>query len=393
MGHHELARASDLNEKALRDMDATRFTKKKLENVIKIIVKRIQNIDLAAVYEEEKDEIHSSSDGKKIVVAVDSLLANYSYKYYGKQQGISANSFVDNKQSFFHVNVLSSSEREAAYMIDGLVRARENIYEESEKDLFVRDLDDETFNKKTHRHSTDEFGYTDAAFTGLFFLNVSYAPRFKEIEERTLHSYTHSLTRSKSTLPVVPNSAINKKLILENWDDILRLMTTIKLGYASASTLFRMLSSKGDSALYKAMKEFGKLLKTQFIYSYMDDNDLRRRIQKQLNRAELGQKFKAAIFHGRGGKLKVGDHENIDKAMLSCVVLQNIIVLWNYLFLKKHLKEISSKEERESEIDLISKGSVIAWAHFNMAGTLDFEHLDFDSFGIPLSRLFRIKSF
>ena len=88
-------------------------------------------------------------------------------------------------------------------MIDGLVRARENIYEESEKDLFVRDLDDETFNKKTHRHSTDEFGYTDAAFTGLFFLNVSYAPRFKEIEERTLHSYTHSLTRSKSTLPVV----------------------------------------------------------------------------------------------------------------------------------------------------------------------------------------------
>lgn len=307
IGHLELSRASDLEEKTLRDIDMKRFTKEKLERVTKKIVQRIQTLDLSKMYEEDENIIHSSSDGKKIVVAVDSLLANYSYKYYGKEQGISANSFVDNKQSFFHVNVLSSSEREAAYMIDGLVRARENIYDDIERDPFIRELDNEMFNRKTHRHSTDTFGYTDAAFTGLFFLNVSFAPRIKDVENATLHSYEHKYTKGQSNLPILPKRSINKSLILDNWDDILRFMTTIKLGYAPASTLFRMLSSKGDSTLYKALKEFGKLLKTQFIYAYIEDVELRQRIQKQLNRAELGQKFKEAVFHGRKSQLRVGE--------------------------------------------------------------------------------------
>ena len=292
IGHLNLAQASSLEEKMLRDIDTKRFTVEKLRKVNRAIVKQIQSLDLTKIYEEEEDLIHSSSDGKKIVVAVDSLLANYSYKYYGKEQGISANSFVDNKQSFFHVNVLSSSDREAAYMIDGLVRARENIYEDNQKDPFIQELDNETFNKRTHQHSTDTFGYTDAAFSGLFFLNVSFAPRIKDITNATLHGFEHKYIKSQSNLPILPNRAITKSLILDNWDDILRFMATIKLGYASASTLFRMLSAKGDSTLYKALKEFGKLLKTQFIYAYMEDVTLRQRIQKQLNRAELGQRFK-----------------------------------------------------------------------------------------------------
>lgn len=391
IGHRDLARASSLDEKALRDIDTKRFTRAKLDKVISIITKKIHSIDISKIYEDEENVIHSSSDGKKIVVAVDSLLANYSYKYYGKEQGISANSFVDNKQAFFHVNVLSSSDREAAYMIDGLVKARENIYEESQKDSFTMELDDEVFTSKLHRHSTDEFGYTDAAFSGLFFLNVSFAPRFKQIETVTLHGFEHKYTSSQSNLPIVPKSAVNKKLILENWDDILRFMATIKLGYASASTLFRMLSAKGDSALYKALKEFGKLLKTQFIYTYIDNVDLRKRIQKQLNRAELGQKFKAAIFHGRKGKVRVSDPSDADKSQACVLILQSIIVLWNYLYLKKYLKEISSKSERQNELVRFSGGSVIAWAHFNMGGTFDFEHLEANSFGIPLSQLFKFK--
>lgn len=391
IGHLELARASELSEKTLRDIDMKRFTKEKLDKVNKLIVKRIQSLDLTSIYEDELDVIHSSSDGKKIVVAVDSLLANYSYKYYGKEQGISANSFVDNKQSFFHVNVLSSSEREAAYMIDGLVRARENIYKEIEEDPFIQSLDDDMFYKKSHRHSTDTFGYTDAAFSGLFFINVSFAPRIKNIENTALHAYEHKYIKSECHLPIAPKRAITKSLILDNWDDILRFMATIKLGYAPASTLFRMLSAKGDSKLYKALKEFGKLLKTQFVYAYIEDVELRQRIQKQLNRAELGQRFKDAVFHRRKGQLKVGELKEIEKVVACTNILQNIIVLWNYLFLIRYLMQIESKSERKTELLRFANGSVIAWAHFNMGGTYDFEHLEIDSFGISLEKLFKAK--
>ena len=155
IGHHELSRSSELNEKTLRDLDMKRFTNDRLNKVIRKISRHIRSIDLPSIYNSEDNEIHSSSDGKKIVVAVDSLLANYSYKYYGKEQGVTANSFVDNQQIFFHVNVMSSSDREATYMMDGLVKSKNNLYEEAQKDPFVRKLDDETFDRRTHQHSTD----------------------------------------------------------------------------------------------------------------------------------------------------------------------------------------------------------------------------------------------
>ena len=96
-----------------------------------IIVKTIQSLPLPTVFNDQFGRLHTSSDGKKVVVAVNSLLANYSYKYYGKEQGISVNSFLDEKQSFFHVNVLTASDREAPYMMDGIVSSKSTFESEA----------------------------------------------------------------------------------------------------------------------------------------------------------------------------------------------------------------------------------------------------------------------
>ena len=44
---------------------------------------------------------------------------------------------------------------------------------------------------------------------------------------------------------------------------------------------------------------FGQLLKSHFIANYLANEELRRSIQKQLNRVELGQKFSNALFFGK----------------------------------------------------------------------------------------------
>ena len=38
---------------------------------------------------------------------------------------------------------------------------------------------------------------------------------------------------------IFPNRKVDYELIVEYWDDILRLVTTIKLGHEKASTLLR----------------------------------------------------------------------------------------------------------------------------------------------------------
>jgi len=74
-------------------------------------------------------------------------------------------------------------------------------------------------------------------------------------------------------------------------------MATFKSNHTSASQLFKRLSSYAQTnPLYKALKEFGHIIKSQFILTYYDDLKLRQQIQKQLNRVELTNIFAHAVF-------------------------------------------------------------------------------------------------
>lgn len=52
---------------------------------------------------------------------MDSLNANYSFKYLGKDKGVSVVTFIDMRDFMWHSTVISSSEKKAAYVIDGLM--------------------------------------------------------------------------------------------------------------------------------------------------------------------------------------------------------------------------------------------------------------------------------
>ena len=65
---------------------------------------------------------------------------------------------------------------------------------------------------------------------------------------------------------------------------------------ATASQLFRRLNSYSKQhPLYKALKEFGKIQKTNFILKYSDDSEFRQSIEKQLNKVENSHKLGKAI--------------------------------------------------------------------------------------------------
>ena len=49
------------------------------------------------------------------------LNANYSFKYFGKKQGVAAYTFRDERDLLWYSTVFSAAERESAYVIDGLM--------------------------------------------------------------------------------------------------------------------------------------------------------------------------------------------------------------------------------------------------------------------------------
>lgn len=341
-----------ISEDILKNTVNWLFSLKNIQSANTKIIRFINKLFLANAFRHDLSQLHTSSDGRKVNVAVDSLLASYSFKYFGKEKGVSIYTFLDERQILFYSTVISSSEREAAYVIDGL-------------------LQNEVI--KSTIHSTDTHGFTETIFAASHFIGTAFAPRIKSIGDQNIYAFSAKKTYEKLGYQILPSRIINLKLIEENWDDILRFIATFKLKHTSASQLFKRLSSYSkNNPLYKALKEFGRIIKSIFILTYFDDVNLRQRIQKQLNKVELSNKFSKAVFFSNNQEFKQGTKEEQEISAACKVLIQNIIVLWNYLYLSQLLVNNSNIEERNNMIALIKMGSLITWQHINLQGEYDF---------------------
>jgi TnpA family transposase len=128
--------------------------------------------------------------------------------------------------------------------------------------------------------------------------------------------------------------SINTQIIKDNWDTILYVVASIKLKHVSASSLLRRLNSyPRQHPVFKALKELGKVGRTDFLLHYMDDHFLRNRINKQLQKGESAHHFSRAVFHEDNGEIRLAskqEHLRIDAC--KCLI-QNRIICLNYLYL------------------------------------------------------------
>ena len=108
----------------------------------------------------------------------------------------------------------------------------------------------------------------------------------------------------------MPDAYIDTDLITEHWDASLRFIATIKLKHTTATQLFKRLNSYSKQhTLYRALKEFGKIIKSIFILKYIDDPEFRQSIEKQLNKIESAQKFSKAVSFGHNQEFMQGEKE------------------------------------------------------------------------------------
>lgn len=336
------------------------------------LVDFIAQMELPNLCRRHQDKLHTSSDGQKYGVSVPSLNANYSFKYFGQEKGVSVYSFIDERNLLFYSTVISSSEREAAYVIDGL-------------------LHNETV--KSDIHSTDSHGFTEVVFAVTHLLGFTFAPRLKTLCKHQLYSFEKRKVYQKLDCAILPDAYINTKIIEENWDSILRFVATIKLKRTTASQLFKRLNSYSNQhPLYQALKEFGKIIKTLFILRYVDEVELRQSIEKQLSKIELSQKFAKAIAFGNNQEFSEGDKQMQDIIANSRRLLENTIICWNYLYLTQKLTELPDAQSKDELLETFKNSSIITWQHINFHGEYDFsEEKTKDSIGFALPKILNWK--
>lgn len=222
---------------------------------------------------------------------------------------------------------------------------------------------------------TETGAYSDVVF-GLFrLLGYRFAPRIADIggarlwrvDPRADYGDFNKLARHR----------INTKLISQQWDDLLRLVGSLKLGCVSPSRIMRTLQV-GDrpTKLARALAEFGRIDKTLHLLAYINDEEMQRNTLIQLNRGEARHSLARALFHGQRGELRQQYREGQEDQLGAMGLVLNIIVLWNTIYMEQALKQLRREGFPVQDSD-VRRLSPLGYSHINMGGRYTFFLPDF----------------
>jgi TnpA family transposase len=293
----------------------------------------------------------ASVDGLRFVVPVRTVNAGPNPRYFGRGRGITYLNYVSDLSMGFHGIVVPGTLRDSLFLLDGLLEHRTG--------LDPREV------------TSDTAGYSDVVF-GLFaLLGYRFSPRladagearFWRIDRAADHGPLDGLSR---------RNRIRTDLISKNWEDVLRVAGSLKLGTVKSSDLVRALHAGGrQSELAKAIAEVGRVAKSLFLLSYVDDEAHRRRVLVQLNRHEKRHELARAIFHGDRGRVRKRYREGQEDQLSSLGLVLNAFALWNTLYLDRAVAHLRS-EGKEVRGDDLARVSPLMHAHVRVLGRYHF---------------------
>ena len=292
----------------------------------------------------------ASADGLRFRVPIETLNADYSWKYFGEGKGVTYFTFMSDQFTEFHGIVIPGAVREALYILDGLLEQQTTL--------------------KPVEIMSDTAGYTDIVFGLFYLLGYQFSPRLRDIGKTRFWRINQKARYG--ALNKVARHKINTERIVENWDDLLRVAGSLKLGKISASDLMSTLqASKNSSALAKAIAEVGRIAKTMYLLNYIDDADYRRRILIQLLRGERRHRLARTVFHGNKGEVRQKYQEGQEDQLGALGLVVNMIVLWNTIYMNKAIDYLraSGMEIRDEDVKRLTP---LGFEHIRFLGRYDF---------------------
>src|ERR687888_1732311 len=261
----------------------------------------------------------SSSDGQRFGLQASSLLGSFYPRYFGYyDQALTVYTHISDQHSVFHTQVIACSVREAIYVLDGLLN----------NDTVLRPKE----------HFVDQHGFTDQLFGLCHLLGYSLMPRLT-VSKQTL--YKVDRTKHYGRLDEVFQGTVDLALIREQWDQLVRIAASLRHRTAPAHVVLQRLASSAPSdRLAKALTALGRALKSLYLLRYIQDIELRGRVQIQLNRGERRHQLARRLFFANQGAFQTGDYDEIMNKASCLSLLSNAVVVWNTVQMSRILADL-----------------------------------------------------
>jgi TnpA family transposase len=220
------------------------------------------------------------------------------------------------------------------------------------------------------RIMTDTGAYSDVVF-GLFrLLGYRFSPRLADIGGTRFWRVDPQADYGR--LNALARQRVNPDRIIPHWDDVLRLVGSLKLGLVPAMSIMRTLQvDEHPTRLAQAIAEIGRIDKTIHALNFIDDETRRRDTLLQLNLGEGRHSLAREVFHGKRGELFQRYREGQEDQLSALGLVVNMIVLWNTLYLDAVLAQLR-REGFPVRVEDEARLSPFGHEHINMLGRYSF---------------------
>ena len=349
-GIYRMSKISDMTYETLKQCSISMIS---MENIIascNVLTNEIKKLPIFDYYN-INSLLHGGIDGQKFKAKYDCLKARPSAKYYHLGKSVSSGTLLINHVPA-NAKLFGSNEHESRFVFD-LV-----------------------YNNKTEIQpsiiSTDNAGTNYVNFALLHLIGREFAPCFKTISNKKTMlagfekpaNYKHQFLR--------PSSQIKEKLIIKEWDNIKQIMASLALKNTTQSVLVRKLCGTASKNKTKeALWEYNKIIRSNYLFRYIDDEDLRISVRTALNRTEAYHQLKRSISSVNSDSLIGIDDDDI-ALNDQCTRLLCLVVIYYNAYIMSEILEIKKRTCTKEELEKFKHISLIAWTHINFHGYYNF---------------------
>jgi TnpA family transposase len=263
------------------------ITKEAVRQAIVAVVNGIFEVRLPQIWGEGTTAC--ASDSRHFRAWDQNLMTEWHVRY-GKP-GIMVYWHVERKSACIYSQLKTCSSSEVAAMIEGVLRHCTEM--------------------EVEKQYVDSHGQSAVAFAFCHLLGFQLLPRLKAMHRQRLYRPEAGQPEAYPHLQPVLSRPIRWDLIAQQYDNMVKYATALRLGTAETEAILRRFTRHNvQHPTYRALVELGNARRTIFLCRYLRLLEVRREIQEGLNVIENWNSANDFILFGHGGEMATNRRED-----------------------------------------------------------------------------------